>query len=169
MERTRTTEDHLVSLWELLEGESIIAHKLACSCDWHIFFCQFLRRVPCEIDWYEVHLTWRSLNWTCTSSSQSTRTALIWRENILKSVGMFITDNYRKGSRYHIQVSYWMSSTENGARTSRNTTLSLIEQPSKWPALTALEGSIFLSWDIILHGSVREGVKKKSSFFRKKS
>ena len=93
----------------------------------------------------------------------------IWRENILKSVGMFITDNYRKGSRYHIQVSYWMPSTENGARTSRNTTLSLIEQPSKWPALTALEGSIFLSWDIILHGSVREGVKKKSSFFRKKS
>ena len=61
---------------------------------------------------------------------------------------------YWKGSRYHIQVSYWMSSTENGARTSRNTTLSLIEQPSKWPALTALEGSIFRSWDIILHGSV---------------
>ena len=44
-EWTRTAEDHPVSLWELLEEERMIAHKLACSCDRHIFFCQFLRRV----------------------------------------------------------------------------------------------------------------------------
>ena len=37
VERTQTAEDHLVSLWEFLEEESIIAHKLACSCDRHNF------------------------------------------------------------------------------------------------------------------------------------
>ena len=35
VERTRTAEDHLVNLWELLEEEWIIAHNLACSCDRH--------------------------------------------------------------------------------------------------------------------------------------
>ena len=34
-----------MSLWELLEEEWIIAHKLACSCDRHNIFCQFLNRV----------------------------------------------------------------------------------------------------------------------------
>ena len=37
VERTRTAEDHLVSLWELLEEERMIAHILACSCDRHNF------------------------------------------------------------------------------------------------------------------------------------
>ena len=40
-EWTRTAEDHPVSLWELLEEERMIAHKLACSCDRHIFFVNF--------------------------------------------------------------------------------------------------------------------------------
>ena len=42
VERTWTAEDHLASLWELLEEERMIAHVLACSCDRHNFFCQFL-------------------------------------------------------------------------------------------------------------------------------
>ena len=41
VERTRTAEDHLVSLWEFLEEEWIIAHKLACSCDRHNIFVNF--------------------------------------------------------------------------------------------------------------------------------
>ena len=44
--RTQTAEDHLVSLWELLEEESIIAHKLACSCDRHNIFVNFCTGCP---------------------------------------------------------------------------------------------------------------------------
>ena len=40
-EWTQTAEDHPVSLWELLEEERMIAHKLACSCDRHNIFVNF--------------------------------------------------------------------------------------------------------------------------------
>ena len=48
VERTQTAEDHLVSLWELLEEESIIAHKLTCSCDRHNFFVNFCTGCRCR-------------------------------------------------------------------------------------------------------------------------